>query len=481
MTDAVVVGSGPNGLAAAITLALAGRSVRVLEGAATIGGGTRTEELTLPGYLHDVCSGIHPLAVASPFLRSLPLAEHGLRLLHPDLPLAHPLDGGRAAALHRSLDLTARGLGADGAAYRRLMAPLVAGWQPLLADVLGPPRLPRHPLLTGRFAVDAVRPVDRLARARFRGEAARALLAGCGAHSMLPLSAAGTSAFALGLGLLGHAAGWPVAAGGSRAITDAMASLLRSLGGEIETGRPVASLADAGPARAVLLDVGPGALAAIAGDRLPARYRRALARFRHGPGAFKIDYALSEPVPWAAEEARRAGTVHVGGTLSEIAAAEADVAARRHPARPFVLVGQQSLADPGRAPAGRHTLWAYCHVPSGSDRDMTAAVEGQIERFAPGFRDVVLARRATGAGGARGPQPEHGRRRHQRRCRRPGADAGPSHGPPRPLRDARRAAVSVLGLDPARGRRARDVRLACRPGGASRRAPLAPVRRSKLA
>jgi phytoene dehydrogenase-like protein len=396
MTDAVVVGSGPNGLAAAITLALAGRSVRVLEGAATIGGGTRTEELTLPGYLHDVCSGIHPLAVASPFLRSLPLAEHGLRLLHPDLPLAHPLDGGWAAALHRSLDLTARALGADGAAYRRLMAPLVAGWQPLLADVLGPPRLPRHPLLTGRFAVDAVRPVDRLARARFRGEAARALLAGCGAHSMLPLSAAGTSAFALGLGLLGHAAGWPVAAGGSRAITDAMASLLRSLGGEIETSRPVASLADTGPARAVLLDVGPSALAAIAGDRLPARYRRALARFRHGPGAFKIDYALSEPVPWAAEEARRAGTVHVGGTLSEIAAAEADVAARRHPDRPFVLVGQQSLADPGRAPAGRHTLWAYCHVPSGSDRDMTAAVEGQIERFAPGFRDIVLARRATG-------------------------------------------------------------------------------------
>jgi phytoene dehydrogenase-like protein len=396
MTDAVVVGSGPNGLAAAITLAVAGRSVRVLEGAATIGGGTRTEELTLPGYLHDVCSGIHPLAVASPFLRSLPLAEHGLRLLHPELPLAHLLDGGRAAALHRSLDLTARGLGADGAAYRRLMAPLVAGWQPLLADVLGPPRLPRHPLLTGRFAVDAVRPVDRLARARFRGEPARALLAGCGAHSMLPLSAAGTSAFALGLGCLGHAAGWPVAAGGSRAITDAMASLLRSLGGEIETGRPVASLADTGPARAVLLDVGPGALAAIAGDRLPARYRRALAEFRHGPGAFKIDYALSEPVPWAAEEARRAGTVHVGGTLSEIAAAEADVAARRHAERPFVLVGQQSLADPGRAPAGRHTLWAYCHVPSGSDRDMTAAVEGQIERFAPGFRDVVLARRATG-------------------------------------------------------------------------------------
>lgn len=396
MTDAVVVGSGPNGLAAAITLALAGRSVRVLEGAATIGGGTRTEELTLPGYLHDVCSGIHPLAVASPFLRSLPLAGHGLLLLHPELPLAHPLDGGRAVALHRSLDLTSRGLGADGAAYRRLMAPLVASWQPLLADVLGPPRLPRHPLLTGRFALDAVRPVDRLARARFRGEAARALLAGCGAHSMLPLSAAGSSAFALGLGLLGHAAGWPVAAGGSRAITDAMASLLRSLGGEIETGRPVASLADAGPARAVLLDVGPGALAAIAGDRLPARYRRALARFRHGPGAFKIDYALSEPVPWAAEEARRAGTVHVGGTLSEIAAAEAEVAAGRHPDRPFVLVGQQSLADPGRAPAGRHTLWAYCHVPSGSDRDMTAAVEGQIERFAPGFRDVVLARRATG-------------------------------------------------------------------------------------
>lgn len=396
MVDALVVGSGPNGLAAAITLALAGRSVRVLEAASTIGGGTRTEELTLPGYLHDVCSGIHPMAVASPFLRSLPLTEHGLRLLQPELPLVHPLDGGRAAVLHRSLDLTADGLGADGPAYRRLMAPLVAGWRPLLADILGPPRLPRHPLLTGRFARSALRPVDRLAVAHFRGEPAQALLAGCAAHSMLPLSAAGSSAFALGLGLLGHAAGWPVAAGGSRAISDAMASLLRSLGAEIETERPVRSLADAGPARAVLLDVAPAALATIAGDRLPDRYRRSLARFRHGPGAFKVDYALSEPVPWSAQAARRAGTVHVGGSLPEIAAAEADVAAGRHPSRPFVLVGQQSLADPGRAPAGRHTLWAYCHVPSGSDRDMTAAVEAQIERFAPNFRDVVLARRATG-------------------------------------------------------------------------------------
>jgi phytoene dehydrogenase-like protein len=396
MTDAVVVGSGPNGLAAAVTLALAGRSVRVLEAAATIGGGTRSEELTLPGYLHDVCSAIHPMAVASPFMRSLPLAEHGLRLLQPELPLAHPLDGGRAAVLHRSVDLTARGLGVDGSAYRRLMGPLAAAWQPLFADILGPLRLPRHPLPTGRFAVHALRPVDRLARSRFRAEAARALLAGCGAHSMLPLSAAGTSAFALGLGLLGHAGGWPVAAGGSRAITDALASLLRSLGGEIETGRPVARLADLEPARAVLLDVGPAALVGIAGDRLPARYQRSLLRYRYGPGAFKVDYALAEPVPWAAEEARRAGTVHVGGTLTEIAAAEAEVAAGRHPARPFVLVGQQSLVDPARAPAGRHTLWAYCHVPGGSDRDMTAAIEGQIERFAPGFREVVLARRATG-------------------------------------------------------------------------------------
>jgi phytoene dehydrogenase-like protein len=396
MVDAVVVGSGPNGLAAAITLALAGRSVRVLEAASTIGGGTRTEALTLPGYLHDVCSGIHPMVVASPFLGTLPLAERGLRLLQPELPLVHPLDGGRAAVLHRSLDLTADGLGADGPAYRRLMAPLAAGWRPLLADILGPPRLPRHPLLAGRFAWSGLRPVDRLPRTRFQGEPARALLAGCGAHSMLPLSAAGSSAFALVLALLGHAAGWPVAAGGSRAISDAMASLLRSLGGEIETERPVASLADVGPARAVLLDVAPAALAAIAGDRLPARYRRSLGRFRHGPGAFKLDYALSQPVPWSAQAARRAGTVHVGGTLPEIAAAEAEVAAGRHPPRPFVLVGQQSLADTGRAPAGRHTLWAYCHVPSGSDQDMTAAVESQIERFAPGFRDVVLARRATG-------------------------------------------------------------------------------------
>ena len=395
-TDAVVVGSGPNGLAAAIALARAGRSVRVLEGEATIGGGTRSEELTLPGHLHDVCSAVHPLALGSPFLSTLPLGEHGLRFVHPELPLAHPLDGGRAVVLHRSLDDTAAGLGGDAAAYRRLMLPFVRDAPELMRAVLSLP-LPRLSLLpaAARFALLGLRPATGLVR-RFQGEEARALFAGTAAHAMQPLTAPATGAFALVLGLLGHAVGWPVAAGGSRSITTAMASLLQSLGGEVETGRPVKALADLPPARAVLFDVSPRALGAIAGAELPGRYRRALRRYRYGPGVFKIDYALTEPVPWQAEEVRRAGTVHVGGTIGEIAAAHADVAAGRLPVRPFVLVAQQSIADPSRAPAGRHTLWAYCTVPNGAEADMAQAIERQIERFAPGFRDVVAARHVMG-------------------------------------------------------------------------------------
>ena len=395
--DAIVVGSGPNGLSAAIALAQAGRSVRVLEGAETIGGGTRTEQLTLPGYHHDVCSAIHPLALGSPFLSSLPLAEHGLRFVHPELPLAHPLDGGRAAALHRSVAQTADGLGSDAAAYRRLMKPIAGEWRSLVDDLLGPPlRPPHHPLHTARFGALAVRSVQGLVRRRFRGEPGRALVAGSAAHSMLPLESRGTAAFALMLLMLGHGVGWPIAVGGSRSITDAMASLLISLGGQIETGRRVASAADLPRARSVLLDVTPGALLGIAGDQLPGRYRRALSRFRHGPGVFKVDYALSGPVAWDAPECRLAGTVHVGGPLAEIAASEAEVAAGGHPQRPYVLVAQQSLFDPTRAPQGGHTLWAYCHVPNGSPVDMTDAIERQIERFAPGFRDLVLARHAIG-------------------------------------------------------------------------------------
>jgi phytoene dehydrogenase-like protein len=395
--DAIVVGAGPNGLAAAIALARAGRSVRVLEAAPGIGGGTRTQELTLPGFRHDVCSAIHPLTLASPALSTLPLKEHGLRFVQPDLALAHPLDGGTAAALHRSVDDTAASLGVDAAAYRRLIGPAARDWRALMDDLLGPPvRPPRHPLATGRFGLLAIRSAAGLARARFATEPARALVAGNAAHAMQPLESRGTAAFALMLQMLGHGVGWPIAVGGSSAITDAMASLLRSLGGEIETDSPVGSLAEVEGARAVLLDVTPSALLEIAGDALPRRYTGALRRFRYGPGVFKLDYALSEPVPWAAEEPRRAGTVHVGGTLAEICASEDEVARGVHPRRPYVLAAQQSLFDSTRAPDGKHTLWAYCHVPNGSTVDMTDAIEDQLERFAPGFRDVVLARHAMG-------------------------------------------------------------------------------------
>jgi phytoene dehydrogenase-like protein len=394
--DAIVVGSGPNGLAAAIALAQAGRSVLVLEAAASIGGGTRSAELTLPGFRHDVCSAIHPLALASPFLSRLPLAEHGLRFVHPEIPLAHPLDDGTAVALYRSLDETAASLGADVDAYHSLMLPLVDGWEALVADLLGPLRPPRHPIASARFARHGLRSAAGLARARFAGLRAKALLAGNAAHSMRPLTSRTTAAFGLTLMTLGHGVGWPAAAGGSQAIADAMASLLRSLGGEIRTGREVHSLSELSGARAVLFDLTPRQILAIAGDALPRRYRRALGRYRHGPGVFKLDYALDGPVPWTAPECRRAGTVHVGGSLEEIVRAEADVARGRHAARPFVLVAQQSLFDPGRAPGGAHTLWAYCHVPNGSAIDTRDAIEAQIERFAPGFRDLIRARSVMG-------------------------------------------------------------------------------------
>ena len=394
--DAIVVGSGPNGLAAAITLARAGRSVLVLEAAETIGGGTRTAELTLPGYRHDVCSAIHPLALASPFLRELPLVRHGLSFAHPQIPLAHPLDDGSAVALHRSLAETAAGLGSDGAAYRRLMEPLTRDWEPLVGDLLGPVRVPRHPLAVARFARTGLRSATGLGAARFAGARARALLAGTAAHSFRPLESPATAAYGLILALLAHSVGWPVAAGGSQAIADALASLLRELGGEIETGSEVRSLADVPRARAILLDVTPRQLLAIAGDALPQRYRRALARYRYGPGAFKVDYALAGPVPWTAPECRIAGTLHLGGTTEEIARGEAGIAHRRPSARPFVLVAQQSVFDPTRAPAGGHTLWAYCHVPNGSPVDASDAIERQIERFAPGFRDLIRARSVMG-------------------------------------------------------------------------------------
>lgn len=387
-----MIGAGPNGLAAAITLAEAGRSVLVIEGAPTIGGGARSAELTLPGFVHDVCSAVHPLAVASPGLRSMQLERHGLRWLHPEVPLAHPLPSAPAAVMLRSLDDTAAGLGADGRAWARLFGPLVRNADHLIPQLLGPVlRLPRHPLVMARFGLSALRSAHGLNR-RFSDDQAAALLAGNAAHSFLPLDAPLSGAFGVMLAVTGHHVGWPVAAGGSQAIVDAMARRLTELGGCVETGRRVTSLTELPAAHAVLFDTSPGAVVSIAGDRLSSALRRRLTRFRHGPAAFKVDYALSGPVPWDDERCRRAGTVHVGGTAAEIEAAEHDVSAGRMPDRPFVLVSQPSVVDPSRAPAGHHVLWAYAHVPHGYVGDATEALEAQIDRFAPGWRDLVMAR-----------------------------------------------------------------------------------------
>jgi phytoene dehydrogenase-like protein len=378
----VVVGSGPNGLAAAIVLARAGREVTVLEAEETVGGGCRSAALTLPGYVHDLCSTVHALALVSPFLRELPLPE----LVQPELPLAHPLDDGTAVLASRSVAETAAGLGVDDRAYRRLFEPLVR--DELFRSVLAPLRVPRHPLLMARFGRDGVRSAAAVARSRFEGERARALLAGCAAHAMLPLTAPVSAAFGLVLLASAHAVGWPVARGGSQRLADALVDVLRSSGGSVETGRRVTSLAELSD-RPVLLDVTPRQLVGMT-DGLPSRYRR----FRYGPGVFKLDWALDGPIPWAAPEVARAGTVHLGGTLDEIVASEAASARGEHPERPFVLLVQATACDPSRAPAGKHTGWAYCHVPNGSTRDMTAEIEAQVERFAPGFSKLVLARSA---------------------------------------------------------------------------------------
>jgi phytoene dehydrogenase-like protein len=391
--DAVVVGSGPNGLVAAVTLAREGWKVLVLEAADRPGGGTRSAELTLPGVVHDVCSAIHPLGVGSPALRELPLAAHGLEWVHPELALAHPLDGGRAAVVHRDLEATARSLGADGAPYGRLFGPLVESGRDLVDGVLSAFDLPpRHPLALGRLGAVGIGSADRLARRRFATDEARALLAGLAGHSVLSLRAPVTAGYGLLLGVLAHLVGWPLARGGSQQIAGSLVSLLGSLGGEVRCGHRVASLDELPPVRAVLADLTPRQLLAIGGDRLPARYRHRLERFRYGPGVFKVDLALDGPVPWTNPECARAATVHVGGTLDEVAVAEDEVQRGRHPERPFVLLAQPTLFDPTRAPAGVHTVWAYCHVPNGSTVDMSDRIDAQIERFAPGFRDRVVAR-----------------------------------------------------------------------------------------
>jgi phytoene dehydrogenase-like protein len=390
--DAVVVGSGPNGLAAAIALARAGRSVVVREAAEVMGGGTRTEELTLPGFLHDVCSTVHPLAMSSPFFRSLPLAEHGLEWIHSPACLAHPLDDGSVGLLERSMDATGASLGADARAWKRLLGPWVDRWLVLAEDVLGPLEFPDHPFLLARFGLYGLRSACSVAEHAFKGELARAVFAGNAAHSMVPLTRSPTAAFGLTLAAAGHAVGWPIARGGSRSISHALAAHLRSLGGEIVTGAPVETIDELRGVKTILLDLTPRQVLRVAGHRLPGRYRKALERFRYGAGSFKMDWALSEPIPWRNPECRRAATVHLGGTLREIEASERAPLEGRVPEKPFVLMVQPTLFDPSRAPAGKHVAWAYCHVPFGSTADMTRAIEDQVERFAPGFRDVVLAR-----------------------------------------------------------------------------------------
>ena len=392
MHDAVIVGAGPNGLSAAIVLARAGFSTLVLEAKETIGGGARSEPLTLPGFVHDICSAIHPMSVVSPFIQTLPLAEHGLEWCWPPAAITHPLDDGTAAVLEQSVELTCDSLGDDGDAYRKLIGPLAKNARTLYDEILRPIRLlPRHPFLLARFGLAGLPSAHWIAR-RFRGEKARALYGGCAAHSFVPLDWLGTSSFGLALMIAGHATGWPCARGGSISIINAMASYLRSLGGEIRTSHRVTSMNDVPPSRVVVFDLTPRQLASIASDQLPDSYVRKLRRFRYGPGVFKIDYALDGPIPWRAEECSRAATVHVGGTFEEIATHEAAIWRGVSTPKPFVLVAQQSVFDPTRAPAGKHALWAYCHVPHGSTEDMSGAIEAQIERFAPGFRDRILAR-----------------------------------------------------------------------------------------
>ena len=396
--DAVVVGAGPNGLTAAVTLARAGLGVRVYEANDTVGGGARTAELTLPGFRHDVCSAVQPLGAGSPALAELPLADFGFEWVHPDLPLAHPLPDGSAAVLSRSVDETAQSLdGADGTRYRRLVGPFLGRWDDLAPEFMRPvlARWPRHPLLLGRFGVRAMPPLGALARL-FRGHRGRALLAGMAGHTIAPLSSPFTAAVALVFAVSGHEVGWPFPRGGAQALSDALVAYLRSMGGEVHTGTRVASLPELPDARAYLFDTSPAALAAIAGDRLPHGYLRRLGRYHHGQAAFKLDYALDGPVPWTAEECRRAGTVHVGASLEEIGAALAAVERGNPPDPPFLITAQPSLFDATRAPADKHILWAYGHVPYGWTGDLTDSIERQIERFAPGFRDRILARAAAG-------------------------------------------------------------------------------------
>jgi phytoene dehydrogenase-like protein len=392
--DAVVVGAGPNGLSAAIELARAGLSVLLREAASEVGGGARSMELTLPGVIHDPFSAIHPLGVGSPYLSTLPLAAFGLEWVHSPAPLAHPFDDGTAAVLERTIEATAGTLGADGEAYAKLFAPLVRHWTDLLPEILAPIHFPSALLPLARFGLAAVQPATSLARRRIGGGRGAALFSGSAAHAGLGLDMPASAAIGLVLNAAGHAVGWPFPSGGAGRLTGAMAGYLRDLGGVIEVAAPVASLDELPPARLILLDLTPRQVVEVTGDYLPARYRAALGRYRYGPGVFKLDWALDGPIPWRAEECGRAATVHLGGSFGEVSDAMNSAWRGRHPNPPFVLLAQPTLFDSSRAPPGTHTAWAYCHVPNGSTRDMTDSIEAQVERFAPGFRDRIVARSA---------------------------------------------------------------------------------------
>ena len=389
--DAIVVGSGPNGLAAAITIQQAGLSVLLVEAKETIGGGMRSAELTLPHFVHDVCSAIHPLAAGSPFFKTLPLEKFGLEFIEPTIPAAHPFDNGSAAALYRSIEQTAKGLGEDKDAYCKLMNPLVRNWPRIVTDVLAPLHFPKHPFEMVRFGLKALTSARHLSNT-FRSKEGRGLWGGMTAHSIQRLSNLATSATGLVLMSTAHTDGWPMAKGGSQFIAKALASHFISIGGTIETNFYVGSLSKLPSARAILLDVTPKQLLQIAGYKFSSIYSGQLKRFRYGMGVFKIDWALDGPIPFTASECRQAGTVHLGNTFEEIATSEQLTAEGKHPERPFVLLVQQSLFDPSRAPEGKHTAWAYCHVPNGSKTDMTTQIENQVERFAPGFRDRIIAK-----------------------------------------------------------------------------------------
>jgi phytoene dehydrogenase-like protein len=386
-----VVGSGPNGLAAAIRLAEQGLSVKVFEASDTIGGGMRTKELMQPGFRHDVCSAIHPLAASSPYLKHLPLEKHGLEWITPEFPVAHPMDDGTAVVMHHNISQTVEELGVDGSSYRSAMEPIADNWDTLTSDFLGPLRFPKHPIDLALFGLKALQPASLFQR-RFKDERAKALFAGLVAHSILPLNAISTSAIGLVLGAAGHAVGWPMPKGGSQSIAEAMAGYFKSLGCEIETGSEITSVEQLPPSRAMLMDITPRQLIQIAGDRLPGSYINRLKKYRYGSGVFKVDYILSEPVPWNDPRCQRAGTIHLGGTFDEIAAGEKMMDSGQHVEKPYVLIAQQSNFDDTRTPDNRHTLWAYCHVPNGSTRDMTTEIENQIERFAPGFIDTIEQR-----------------------------------------------------------------------------------------